>query len=83
MDFINLLEKTQQYISAHYAAALTNSDKISQLKTYIEKYLRDFESSDENNTFSLEFLDDKDLNTYHFFKAYTEYHNARKRECQG
>ena len=57
MDFINLLEKTQQYISAHYAAALTNSDKISQLKTYIEKYLRDTGYSVEGYT--LEELTDK------------------------
>lgn len=42
------------------------------------KYLRDSEPSDENYSFSLEFVDDKRLNTYHFFKAYSEYHIARK-----
>ena len=42
------------------------------------KYLRDSEASEEAISFDLEFLDDKDLNVYHFFKAYAEYHNARK-----
>lgn len=41
-------------------------------------YLQDAEDSDEMYSFSLEFMDDKYLNTYHFFKAYTEYHIARK-----
>lgn len=42
------------------------------------EYLKDSESTDENCEFSLEFMDTKDLNVYHFFKAYSEYHNARK-----
>lgn len=42
------------------------------------KYLQDSEASDEAYNFSLEFVDDKYLNTYHFFKAYSEYHIARK-----
>lgn len=42
------------------------------------KYLRDSEASEEAITFDLEFLDDKDLNVYNFFKAYAEYHIARK-----
>lgn len=42
------------------------------------KYLQDSEASDEAYAFSLEFLDNKYLDTYHFFKAYSEYHIARK-----
>lgn len=40
-DFVTLLENVQQYISNRYSAALTNDQ--SQLKSYIEKYLRDNE----------------------------------------
>jgi len=39
--FVPLLQSVQEYISQHYAAALTDSSKFPQLKTYIEKYLRD------------------------------------------
>lgn len=39
--FINILQRTQQYISEKYSAALTNTEKLPQLKSYIEKYLRD------------------------------------------
>jgi len=42
------------------------------------KYLRDGEASDEQYQFSLEFVDNKNLDVYHFFKAYSEYHIARK-----
>ena len=42
------------------------------------KYLQDSEPSDESYSFSLEFVDDRSLNTYQFFKAYSEYHIARK-----
>ena len=42
------------------------------------EYLKDAEEADENPSFSLEFMDNKYLDTYHFFKAYTEYHIARK-----
>ena len=42
------------------------------------KYIRDSEASDENYSFSLEFVDNKNLDIYHFFKAYSEYHIARK-----
>lgn len=42
-------------------------------------YLLDSSGSDEGyEGISLEFIDDKDLNVYHFFKAYSEYHIARK-----
>jgi pilus assembly protein CpaF len=39
--FVELLQSVQKYISQNYAAALTDSTKISQLKPYIEKFLRD------------------------------------------
>jgi hypothetical protein len=41
-------------------------------------YLNNSENSDENPTFSLEFLDNKHLDVYHFFRAYSEYHILRK-----
>lgn len=42
-------------------------------------YLLDSSGSDEGyEGISLEFVDDKELNVYHFFKAYSEYHIARK-----
>ena len=40
-QFVTLLQSVQEYISQHYAAALTEPSKLPQLKTYIEKYLRD------------------------------------------
>lgn len=42
------------------------------------EYLKDSETSDENPSFSLEFVDSKKLEVYHFFKAYSEYHKVRK-----
>lgn len=42
------------------------------------EYLGNAQSSDENPTFSLEFVDSKELELYHFFKGYQEYHIARK-----
>ena len=41
-------------------------------------YLNNSENSDENPTFSLDFLDNKHLDVYHFFRAYSEYHILRK-----
>lgn len=41
IDFWTLLTLTQEHISKQYAAALTDKEKLSQLKAYIEKYLRD------------------------------------------
>lgn len=41
IEFVTLLQSVQEYISQNYAAALTDSSKFPQLKTYIEKYLRD------------------------------------------
>jgi pilus assembly protein CpaF len=41
IEFWTLLGSVQEYISQNYAAALTDRDKLSQVKSYIEKYLRD------------------------------------------
>ena len=41
ISFVPLLQSVQEYISQNYAAALTERSKFPQLKTYIEKYLRD------------------------------------------
>lgn len=41
IDFVALLENTQQYISSRYSAALTGDQ--SQLSSYIEKFIRDNE----------------------------------------
>ncbi len=41
IEFVPLLEKTQEYISQNYSAALTEEDKFIQLRSYIEKFLRD------------------------------------------
>jgi len=53
-DFWTLLKATQEYVSSHYAAALTDKDKLSQLKAYIDKYLRD-------NDFKVEGMTTKEL----------------------
>ena len=47
IDFWHLLALTQEHISEHYAATLTDKEKLSQLKNYIEKYLRDMNYSVE------------------------------------
>lgn len=41
IDFWTLLRMTQEYVSSHYAAVLTDKAKLSQLKAYVDKYLRD------------------------------------------
>lgn len=41
IDFWTLLSMTQKHISEQYSAALTDKEKLSQLISYIEKYLRD------------------------------------------
>ncbi len=41
IDFVTLLSMVQEHISSKYAATLTDNTKLSQLKSYIEKYLRD------------------------------------------
>lgn len=50
MDFWTLLKLTQEYISSHYAAALTDKNKLHQLKAYIDKYLRDCDYKVEGMT---------------------------------
>jgi oligoribonuclease (3'-5' exoribonuclease) len=50
IDFWTLLRLTQEYVSQHYAAALTDKEKLSQLKSYIEKYLRDKEYTVDGNS---------------------------------
>lgn len=45
IDFWSILTLTQEHISEHYSAALTDKEKLSQLKSYIEKYLRDMDYS--------------------------------------
>ena len=50
IDFWTLLTLTQEYISQRYAAALTDKSKLGQLKSYIDKYLRDNEYIVENMT---------------------------------
>lgn len=42
------------------------------------EYPGNAEASDENHSFSLEFIDSRNLELYHFFKAYQEYQIARK-----
>ena len=41
ITFVQLLRDVQKYISEHYAAALSDSSKYGQLRSYIEKYLYD------------------------------------------
>ena len=42
IDFVPLLGLVQEFISTRYAAALTNAEKQTQLRSYIDKYLRDY-----------------------------------------
>jgi pilus assembly protein CpaF len=48
INFWTLLTLTQEHISEQYAAALTDKEKLSQLKAYIEKYLRDMNYTLQN-----------------------------------
>ena len=50
IDFWTLLKMTQEYISSHYAAVLTDKEKLHQLKAYIDKYLRDCDFKVEGMT---------------------------------
>ena len=50
IDFVALLSMVQEHISSKYAATLTDTTKLSQLKSYIEKYLRDTAYSVEGMT---------------------------------
>lgn len=76
--FANLLSfSVNSYLELPTSEASTLNNPATIFGTNYE-YLKDAEESDENPSFSLEFLDTKDLEVYHFFKAYTEYHIARK-----
>ena len=50
IDFWTLLKLTQEYVSQHYAAVLTDKNKLGQLKAYVDKYLRDNDYHVENLT---------------------------------
>ena len=50
IDFWTLLKLTQEYVSQHYAAVLTDKSKLNQLKAYVDKYLRDNDYHVENLT---------------------------------
>ena len=50
IDFWTLLKLTQEYVSQHYAAVLTDKSKLGQLKAYVDKYLRDNDYHVENLT---------------------------------
>ena len=41
IEFVPLLSMVQEHISSRYAAALTDTSKLPQLKSYIEKFIRD------------------------------------------
>lgn len=57
IEFVPLLESVQEYVSSRYAAALTDTAKQTQLRSYIEKYLRDYQYEVEG--FSQDKLIDK------------------------
>ena len=40
-DLVTLLHNTQEYISRNYSASLSDSAKLVQLRSYIDKYLHD------------------------------------------
>ena len=62
-------------LSSSSAKTLDNSRTIFG-NTY--NYLQDSESSDNAQSFDIEFVDTKHLDVFNFFKAYNEYHIARK-----
>lgn len=53
-DFWMVLKAAQEYISQNYASVLTDQKKLPQLKSYLEKYLRD-------QDFTVEGLDQPEL----------------------
>lgn len=57
IDFVSLLSNVQRFISSRYSATLTQEDKQSQLKPYIEKFIHDYEYRVEGLT--TEMLTDK------------------------
>jgi len=76
--FCNLLSfGVNNYLDIGGSEASTLDNPSTIFGTSYE-YLKDSEEADENPSFSLEFVDNKFLDTYHFFKAYSDYHIARK-----
>ena len=76
--FCHLLSfSVNSYLELPGSEATTLDNSSTVFGTSYE-YLKDAEEADENPSFSLEFMDNKYLDTYHFFKAYSEYHIARK-----
>jgi hypothetical protein len=65
------------YLDMPSSEASTLDNPATILGTNYE-YLKDAMESDENPNFTLDFLDSKNLDCYHFFKAYAEYHKERK-----
>ncbi len=51
IEFVPLLSMVQKYISSKYSASLIDKKKLPQLKTYIEKFVRDGEYSVEGVNF--------------------------------
>lgn len=54
VGFWTLLSLTQEYISKHYSSVLTEKEKLTQLKAYVEQYLRE-------NEYEVDGLDTKSL----------------------
>lgn len=54
IEYVPLLSSVQEYVSARYAAALTNAGIQDQLRPYIEKFLRD-------NEYSVDGMSDQEL----------------------
>lgn len=76
--FCHLLSSTvNSYLDIPSGEASTLDNSSTMLGATYD-YLKDAENSDENPTFSLEFLDTKHLDVYQFFRAYSEYHIVRK-----
>lgn len=76
--FCHLLSSTvNSYLDMPSGEASTLDNSSTMLGATYD-YLKDAENSDENPTFSLDFLDTKHLDVYQFFRAYSEYHIVRK-----
>jgi pilus assembly protein CpaF len=51
IDFWDLLNIVQEHITEQYAAVLTDKENLSQLKSYIQKFLRDSDYEVDNLSF--------------------------------
>ncbi len=84
IDFWTLLKLTQEYISQHYAAALIDHEKSSQLRAYIDKYLRDNNYAVEGYTTAA--LIDKlycEMAEYSILTPYLKSHNLEEINING